>query len=474
MLFPTLEFALFFAVVLVAYWVARPWPLAWRLVLLSASYYFYGAWDPRFCLLLAASTVANWFFGELASRAQVIGARRPAMRWVIAATVAANLGILGWFKYYGFFATEVRNGLDDIGLGLPLPLVQVALPVGISFFTFQGISYVMDLARGELRKPMHLLDFAVFQSFFAHLVAGPIVRASELGPQLARPLQPAQIDRTAAMLLILGGLFKKVVISSYVASEIVDPVYAVPGDHSRAEILLAMYGYAIQIYADFSGYTDIAIGCALLLGFRFPQNFDAPYSALSLQEFWRRWHMTLSRWLRDYLYVAVGGNRGSRLFTARNLMITMVLGGLWHGAAWTFVLWGAVHGLGLALERFIPSFRPSANPSRAVTVLRWLLTFHIVCFAWVLFRAQSVGLAADMFTGLVNGGPGHGLVTPMLLAVIAGAIGVQLLPRRYDLKLREAFGGLSLAPQVACLAGAIVAVDALGPDGVAPFIYFQV
>ena len=246
-------------------------------------------------------------------------------------------------------------------MGDPIPLLQVTLPVGISFFTFMGLSYVIDIYRGSL-EPSPWLDVAVFVAFFPHLVAGPIVRGSDLLPQIRRAHRrdPRRIALPRAAYLIFAGLFKKVVLSSYISSQIVDPVFANPHTHSSLEVLLAIYGYAVQIYCDFSGYTDIAIGCALLLGFRFPENFNAPYTARSLQDFWRRWHMTLSMWLRDYLYIPLGGNQGSRRTMYRNIMITMVLGGLWHGAAWTFVAWGALHGIG-TVRRATSGVRNGSN-----------------------------------------------------------------------------------------------------------------
>ena len=250
--------------------------------------------------------------------------------------LAGNLGVLGYFKYYDFFVTSSDNLASYVGIDMPLSLKTIVLPVGISFFTFMAISYVVDAYRGEF-QPTTLEKFAVYLSFFPHLVAGPIVRPGELIPQLETPRDPRRVDTSRAFYLIATGLFKKVVIANYLASSIVDQVFATPGQHSSLEILIAVYAYAVQIYADFSGYTDIAIGIALLLGFTFPQNFDSPYAAVSVQDFWRRWHMTLSRWLRDYLYIPLGGSRGSRLLTYRNLMLTMLLGGLWHGAAWTFV-----------------------------------------------------------------------------------------------------------------------------------------
>ena len=268
MLFPTFTFACFFLVVLVVHWSIHRRPVAWRFFILGASYVFYGYWDWRFSFLLAGSTLANQLFAWAIYQAR----GEPARRALAACAVAANLAVLGFFKYYDFFVESVRNSLGRLGLPDP-PLLHVLLPIGVSFFTFQALSYVLDVRRGQLR-PVGLLDFAVYLSFFPHLVAGPIVRASEFLPQLGGVVTRRRVDLTGAMCLIGAGLFKKVVISSYVSANIVDPVFAAPGRHSALDVLFGIYGYAVQIYADFSGYTDIAIGLALLLGFRFPQNFD--------------------------------------------------------------------------------------------------------------------------------------------------------------------------------------------------------
>ena len=250
-----------------------------------------------------------------------------------------NLGLLGYFKYYDFFVTSTNNLFALVGIDLPLEARSILLPVGISFFTFMGISYVVDVYRGDF-EPAGFGTFAAYLSFFPHLVAGPIVRPGELIPQLSSPRDPRYVDTSRAFFLIGTGLFMKVVIANHLAANIVDEVFGAPNQHSSLEVLVGIYAYSVQIYADFFGYTNIAIGIALLLGFTFPQNFDAPYSATSITDFWRRWHMTLSRWLRDYLYIPLGGNRGSTLLTYRNLMLTMLIGGLWHGAGWTFVVWG--------------------------------------------------------------------------------------------------------------------------------------
>jgi D-alanyl-lipoteichoic acid acyltransferase DltB (MBOAT superfamily) len=443
------------------------------LFLVGASWFFYGYWDSRFVLLLAASTAGNFLAGELISRALGPGdTKTAASKLLVGAAVAFNLAGLAWFKYYGFFVSSLHNALSDFGMDLPLPLLHVTLPIGISFFTFQAISYVVDIGRADA-KPMRPLDFAVYLSFFPHLVAGPIVRATEFAPQLERPMRASAIPAGAAFMLILGGLFKKVVISSYLASHIVDPVFSVPAAHSSPEILLAIYAYAIQIYADFSGYTDIAIGCALLLGIRFPLNFDAPYTARSLQDFWRRWHMSLSRWLRDYLYIPLGGSRGSRLFTARNLMLTFVLGGLWHGAAWTFVIWGTIHGTGLVVERWAREAAGRRAQSVATLALQWFVTFHVVCLAWVFFRAETFADARELLTRLVTARGPAPLVTPMLVTVVVGAVALQFVPKGSLERLQVAYMRLGPVLQGATLAVALVMIDVLGPQGVSPFIYFQ-
>jgi alginate O-acetyltransferase complex protein AlgI len=470
LLFPTFEFAVFFCLTFVVSWLLRPRPVAWRLFILAASYVFYGWWDARFVLLLVGSTVLNQGAAVAIARSPVESTRKA----ILGAAVVANLGVLAYFKYYGFFLTSVTDGLDRIGLSVNPPLVQVILPVGISFFTFQALSYVIDTFRGDA-EPAPLLDFAVYLAFFPHLVAGPIVRARELLPQLTVIPDPRRLDAALALRLIFAGLFKKVVISSFVASAIVEPVFANPGGHTNLEILWAIYAYAIQIYADFSGYTDIAIGCALLLGLRFPQNFDAPYTALSIQSFWRRWHITLSSWLRDYLYIPMGGNAGGERRTERNLFLTMVIGGLWHGAAWTFVVWGAIHGAALVVERRLALRRAAtgAQDQPWTPVVRWLVTFHVVCLAWVFFRAQTFSQAWDMLAGLLTRWGTGELVKPMLVFVVLAMLAAQFVPPRIVEQGQVAFSRAAPIAQGVLLGLGLLVIDALGPTGVAPFIYFQ-
>jgi D-alanyl-lipoteichoic acid acyltransferase DltB (MBOAT superfamily) len=325
---------------------------------------------------------------------------------------------------------------------------------------------VVDVKR-RLVEPASTIDFAVYLSFFPHLVAGPIVRAREFLPQLAEPRDPNRVAVGSGIALVGLGLVKKLVIADFLARTVVDPVFAVPQSYGAPDAFLAAYAYAAQIYCDFSGYTDMAIGLALLMGFVFPQNFRSPYRATGFRDFWRRWHMTLSRFLRDFLYIPLGGSRGGRLLTYRNLMITMVLGGLWHGAAWTFVLWGAFHGAGLVTEHAL------GGRLRAPAWLRWLVTFHLIVFGWILFRSQSLDLAGTFIARLFTPGPATLWSAPVVLAIVA-VIGLQLLPARPLERLQvrlERVRPLVLGTAFAVLvafAGATVS-----SQGVAPFIYFR-
>jgi D-alanyl-lipoteichoic acid acyltransferase DltB (MBOAT superfamily) len=458
-LFPTVTFAVFFLIVLPLSWALMRAQRVWRGFILLASYVFYGWWDWRFVFLLVASTVVNHVVALAVYRARGVGARKA----LLAVGVGFDLGLLAYFKYANFFLSSVDNVFGTSWLA------NVTLPVGVSFYTFMAISYVVDTYRGEL-VPASFSRFAVFQAFFPHLVAGPIVRASELLPQLETPRDPRRVDTSRAFLLIVSGLFLKVVIANHLAAHIVDDVFAAPNRHSSLEVLFGVYGYAVQIFADFCGYTNIAIGVALLLGFEFPQNFASPYTAVSLQDFWRRWHMTLSRWLRDYLYIPLGGNRKGGFVTYRNLMLTMLLGGLWHGAAWTFVVWGGIHGVGLSLERAL-GWRPS---SRGAQWFGRLLTFHVVCFAWIFFRADSFSRAGDVIERLFTAwGQSSPLVTTSVVLAIVVGIGGQYLRPTAVTSLVHGFGRLPAVAQAACVAVALTVIDTLGPTGVAPFIYFR-
>src|SRR5919201_6860716 len=443
-----------------------PHERSWRAWILLASYVFYGWWDWRFVFLLGASTVVNHVLAVAIYRARVL------RRVLLGLALAFDLGLLAYFKYANFFLTSVDNVVGTSWIA------NVVLPVGISFYTFMAISYGVDTYRGVL-VPATLMRFAVFQAFFPHLVAGPIVRASELLPQLERPRDPRRVDTSRAFLLIVTGLFLKVVIANHLATHIVDDVFAAPDRHSSLEVLVGVYAYAVQIFADFCGYTNIAIGVALLLGFEFPQNFASPYAAVSLRDFWRRWHMTLSRWLRDYLYVSLGGDRRGRLLTYRDLMLTMLLGGLWHGAAWTFVVWGGIHGVGLAVGRLRRDLRAWRGlPEPPDTLLRRsvgrFVTFHVVCFGWIFFRSASFSRAGDVIERLFTawGRPSPLVTTSVVLAIAVGILG-QYLPTRAVGVMLERFQRWPLVAQATAVAAGLVLVDARGPQGVAPFIYFR-
>jgi alginate O-acetyltransferase complex protein AlgI len=469
-LFPTTTFAVFFIVVLFLSWLLMPHPQRWRAFIVAASFVFYAAWDWKFIFLLGFSVIWNWATGLAIHRAGSDGRRKS----LLALSVAVNLGLLGYFKYFNFFVSSTNNALTWVGLELPISVREIVLPVGISFFTFMGISYVVDIYRREL-EPASFGKFAAYLSLFPHLVAGPIVRGSELLPQMDTPRDPRRVDTARAFYLIGTGLFKKVVIANYLAGHIVDSVFGAPNQHSSLEIWIGVIAYAVQIYADFSGYTDMAIGLALLLGFKFPQNFDSPYAAISVQDFWHRWHMTLSRWLRDYLYIPLGGNRKGEPRTYLNLMATMLLGGLWHGASWTFVAWGALHGAGLCASRFRRDRGLSdATPSGLSLWRKRILTFGFVCFAWIFFRADSFGTAWDMITRLFTawGQPSPLVSTGVILAVLAG-LGGQYLPARVPQAIMARFSVLPVAGQVVALALALMISHAMGPQGVAPFIYFR-
>ena len=401
MLFNSVQFVAFFLAVLVAYHgLLRSWDSR-KTFLLGASWLFYATWSPAFLAVLVGTT---WVDFHLAG---AIYARRwaaPGMerdrgraraRPLLVTSLALNLGLLAFFKYAGFLyrSTAALASLP------PMPAwLAFAVPLGISFYTFHSISYVIDTYRGLRPPTTSFRDFALYVAFFPQLVAGPITRWGFFGPQLDTSPRVRPRDVEAALFLLAVGFVKKVVFADSLGG-FVDRVYDDPGGAGRSETWLALYAYAFQIYFDFSGYTDIAWGVAGLLGFRLPENFRHPYLAESPADFWRRWHISLSTWLRDYLYVSLGGNRRGRLRTYANLLVTMLLGGLWHGAAWTFVLWGAFHGVWLALHRALAAAR--TGPPVTPLWLRRVVTFHLVCVGWVLFRAGDVATAADVLRGLV-------------------------------------------------------------------------
>jgi len=441
------------------------------LFILAASYVFYAHWDYRFLPLIWGSSTLDWLLGNAIARAP-----SPARRklWLVA-TVVMNLGVLAVFKYFDFGVASARATLQALGFNPPELALSVALPVGISFFTFESMSYVIDIYRRDIDPHPSYLEYLGFVAFFPHLVAGPIVRPRDLLPQLAGKPRWNSAEGAEALFLIATGLLKKVAISDYLALNLVDRVFDAPRSYSALECYAASIGYAVQIYCDFSGYTDIAIGSALLLGVRFPKNFDAPYKSQNIVEFWRRWHISLSTWLRDYLYIPLGGNRKGRARTYFNLIVTMLLGGLWHGANWTFVAWGGLHGLALAATRAFQNRRgrertPPALVSRAVCIV---LTFHFVTLAWIFFRSESFAHAGVMFTQLGTLTTFHPNLHPSVLAVLFVGLLTHWTPESWYLRVRHGFTALPAPAQGVALFCVALALREMASAQAVPFVYFQ-
>lgn len=393
MLFNSLEYVVFLCIVLALYYSLRH--RGQNIMLLIASYVFYGFWDWRFLGLMLLSTIIDYSVGLALDRTQ-----QPKLRKLfLIASICANLGILGFFKYFNFFIDNAERILHAAGLGFSAPTLYIILPVGISFYTFQTMSYAIDIYRGQLKPTRNMLDFALFVAYFPQLVAGPIERASHLLPALQRARVISAEGVTSGLMLILIGLFRKVVIADTVGPQ-VDAIFSNPSAQSSPMLLMGVMLFALQIYCDFAGYSDIARGTSRLLGIDIMVNFRQPYFAADISEFWRRWHISLSTWLRDYLYIPLGGNRYGEFNTYRNLMITMLLGGLWHGASWNFVIWGGLHGIYLSVHRLFRQLtgekvgRGVAQPWGLGRILGIALTFVLVLLAWVFFR--SPGLNASL------------------------------------------------------------------------------
>ena len=467
--FNSLEYAVLLSLAFLGYWGL--WRLrALRLgVLLLASYIFYAWWNPAYLVLILLSSALDYLVGARLYRAASTGQRKA---WLLCSLVG-NLGLLATFKYFNFFAASASAALQWGGLPVPPVALDVVVPVGISFYTFQSLSYTIDIYRQRLKPVDSPLSFLLFVAFFPQLVAGPIVRAAELLPQLRAAPALGQGDAGRGLLLICGGLLKKAVIADLLAINLVDRVFGSPQLYTSAELLLGVYGYALQIYCDFSAYSDIAIGSALLLGLSLPRNFNAPYRAADLGEFWRRWHISLSSWLRDYLYISLGGSRGSAWKTYRNLALTMLLGGLWHGAAWTFVAWGALHGVGLALTRATQRWRPARSGTWPLHLIKVAGTFHLVCLGWVFFRATSFAVAWELLAGLLQLSWGTANVTPLLWGLLAAGLATHLVPDPVMRKANELAARLPAAALGAMVVVVVLVVLKAGTAGVVPFIYFQ-
>jgi len=398
MLFNSFAFLLFFPTVLAGYYMLRDYRQQ-NIWLLAASLFFYGSWDWRFLFLLLFTIVVDFMVARQIQRLRDASGSPGAQRLLLTASIVANLGVLAFFKYYNFFENNLNGVANWLHLPPTLPALHVALAIGISFFTFQSMSYTIDVYRGHLRAAERLTDFALFVSFFPHLVAGPIMRAVDLLPQIVHPRRTTREQVEGGIHLIVWGFWKKMFVADNLAPIVND--FFSRGNLSGFEVLVAAYAFAFQIYGDFSGYTDIARGVAKLFGFELTLNFNLPYLSASPQEFWTRWHISLSTWLREYLYFSLGGNRRGGFLTYRNLLLTMVIGGLWHGAAWNFVLWGLYQGVLLVGHRLLVPFFARltvlAGTWRPVLrVFAIVVMFQFTCYGWLLFRATSLAQIASM------------------------------------------------------------------------------
>ncbi len=450
-----------------------------RLVFVTAfSYYFYYKSSGLYFALLALVTVSDY---AIARCIWTYRQRKPGSgavpRLLVTLSLAVDLGLLGYFKYANFFA-----GMVEEMVGNNFQPWDIFLPVGISFFTFQCLSYTIDVYRGTLRPLDRLLDYAFYVSFFPQLVAGPIVRACDFVPQIRRPLTVSRSMFARGVFLIATGLFKKAVISDYISLNFVDRVFENPGLYSGVENLLGVYGYAMQIYCDFSGYSDMAIGIALLLGFHFPQNFNSPYTSISITDFWRRWHISLSTWIRDYIYISLGGNRRGAVRTYFNLILTMLLGGLWHGASWNFIVWGGMHGVALAVHKYIrKNIFHHDRSYRSGGVRRFfgcLLTFHFVCLAWIFFRNTDFSMSMvmlgriftdfhpELFTDIISG-----YRNVFMLALLGYA--AHFIPERWQDAIVAMLLKCNVVVCAVVLTAVIYIVIQVKSSEIQPFIYFQ-
>ena len=466
MIFNSGAFFVFIVVVLALVWLGPR--RGQNGVLLIASYVFYGWWDWRFLSLLAVSTVSDYLIGRAMETATENGRRR-----LLGVSLVVNLGLLGIFKYFNFFVDSAVETLATIGLSPSTPVLRVVLPVGISFYTFQTLSYSFDVYRRRIAPCTSLIDFATFVAYFPQLVAGPVERAHRLLPQItAQRSRPTGSQVQSGLTLFAFGLVKKVAIADMLAPIVERGFGTDPAQLSSTEVAVAIVGFSVQIYADFSGYTDMARGVSRLLNIELMRNFEQPYLSRNITEFWRRWHISLSTWLRDYLYIPLGGNRNGTLRTYRNVMITMLLGGLWHGAGWTFVLWGAIHGAGLVIHRWLGGTTPTSKV-RFRDLPSLALTFGFVTAAWVFFRASSASHAFSLFERVADFETPNPVSWDLVLVVLfLGLLTLLDLVQRSERHRSIASGRNPIAAGLA-VGGSVIAVAIASGSESSPFIYFQ-
>jgi alginate O-acetyltransferase complex protein AlgI len=466
MLFHSFAFVVLFSITFVVYWSLTQHRLR-MLWLLGASFAFYGSWNPWLMFIVVFSAAFDFLIAQ-----RIETSPSPKVRRVLLIiSICVSLGILGFFKYTNFLLDSAISTFNLFGFDYRHPALRIVLPLGISFYTFETISYVMDVYRGRLRAERNFLDYALFIMFFPHLIAGPIVRPKHFLSQVPRAKRFDWHRVELGARLFLLGLMKKAVIADHMPA-IVDPVFAAPADFSTEAVWIAVFCYATQIYCDFSGYTDMALGTAHAFGFKLPQNFNLPYAARNITDFWRRWHISLSTWLRDYLYIPLGGNRRGTLATYRNLILTMLLGGLWHGAGWSFVLWGLYHGSLLAAHRFFASrSRSGEGPFKPIRVA---FTFLCVCIGWVLFRAHSMTDAWLILRRMFIPAEGQMFASAEVAIALAAWTAVLLghLVSSY-VDMRSALRWLPAPAMATGMAVVFLIVQVLMPHGGGAFIYFQ-
>ena len=488
LIFSTAAFWLFFLIVLAGYSLIYKRMVLRNGYLFIVSLFFYYKSGGLFLFLLIFVTVIDFTCGLLIHNSE----KRIIRRFIILVSIISNLGILAYFKYSAFFVSllnsllgsefQVHDFLAEFSnslLGTSFNLSNILLPVGISFFTFQSLSYTIDVYRRKMTPVRNIVDFGFYVSFFPQLVAGPIVRASEFIPQLNNDFHLSKREFSYALFLISKGLIKKIIISDFIAVNFIDRVFDAPSVYSGFENLMAVYGYGLQIYCDFSGYTDIAIGLGLILGFRLPINFNSPYKASDISDFWKRWHISLSRWLKDYLYIPLGGNRKGKLRTNINLLLTMLLGGLWHGAALRFIIWGLLHGIGLVFSRIWHSiFGDRFSRFRIGRILGIFITFHFVSFCWIFFRAPDIDSIKLMLRQITeNFSPGSYMTvlpaySSTFLLIAVGYI-IHLLPENTKESYRGLFISIPLAVQIVLIFGVAILLFQMRSPDVLPFIYFR-
>ncbi|MBK9072251.1 MAG: MBOAT family protein [Myxococcales bacterium] len=473
--FPTLEFALFFLLVLIAFWAVRTHRVARNALLLAASCAFYAGWKPALLLWILSTSTAAWLLGRVVTGSGSERVKRAAM----IAGVGMFLGSLGWFKYYGFFRDNLEALAKAFGVSSGLPILEIAMPLGLSYVSFTGLAYLIDLRRGRGVSAGTLLDALVFFTFFPKVIIGPIIRSTDLMAQLHAPSPAGFPDLSRAVGLVASGLFKKVVLAGWLSTHVVEDIFNAPEGFSSAELFVGAWAYTIEIWADFSGYTDIAMGVALLLGFYLPNNFDQPYRATNISEFWRRWHMTFSNWLRDYVFLPLGGSRRGYVRTYVNLAVVMLVTGIWHGAGWKFIVWGGLHAVAIIAYKMVQDWRAAHGHAKGTlafswryTALCWFATMNYVVLARIFFRSTDVEVALLYFRNLLDfSWQGQGLEWLVLPLIAIG-----LLLNFYGQHLRRGFERLHDAtpPLARPLLWTLIAilVILLAPADISPAIYF--